>query len=163
MRRFDEWKAGGVSAGRRRHVQGQMNGLEAAYESEVLRPRLLAGELVHYEYEALKLRLADKTWYTGDFLVETVAGFLESHEVKGHWEEHNRVKWKVAAEHHSWLRFFAITKEGGLWIVEPAFIEDRPFAAAYGTVRGSRSQGVGALAGAAGARGRREPADSKNV
>lgn len=94
-----------------------------------------AGEIGGYAFEPIKLRLADRTWYEVDFLVEAGDGVMEVHEFKGFWEEDARIKWKVAAEQHPWLRFFAITEKGGSYVVEPAFIEDRDHAERYGTLR----------------------------
>ena len=59
-------------------------------------------------HEAVKLRLADKTFYTPDFVVIRADGGIELHEVKGHWEDDARVKIKVAATQHPWFRFLAV-------------------------------------------------------
>jgi hypothetical protein len=89
--------AGRVSRGRVRTKREEgMNGLEADYEAQVLKPALQAGEIVWYRYESLKLRLADNTFLTIDFFVMTAAGELEAHETKGFMEEDANVKWKVA-------------------------------------------------------------------
>lgn len=98
-----------------------MNKLEEAYAAylEILRA---GGQIAAYAFEPLKLRLADRTWYSIDFLVELADGSLEAHEVKGHWEDDARVKYKVAAELHPWLTFRAVRKQaraaGGGWIIE---------------------------------------------
>ena len=65
-------------------------------------------EVVAWAYEAVKLRLADKTFYTPDFVVIRADGGIELHEVKGHWEDDARVKIKVAATQHPWFRFLAV-------------------------------------------------------
>jgi hypothetical protein len=66
--------------------------------------------------ESLSLRLAQRTWYRPDFLVVIATGAitteLELHEVKGHWEDDARVKWKVAAEMYPMFTFRAITRPG---------------------------------------------------
>lgn len=99
---------------------GKMNQTEKAYDSR-LRLRLLGGELAWYKFEALKLRLADNTFYTPDFAVMLVSGELEVHEVKGYWEDDARVKIKVAAALYP-FRFFAVTKgskrTGAEWAFE---------------------------------------------
>ena len=137
MSHFGAWKRG-ISAGRKRHETGRMNKLESAY-ADLLATYLRAGEIAAFDFEPMKLRLGDKCDYRIDFLVQAPDGTLEAHEVKGHWEDDARVKWRAAAERFSWLRFFAITREkGGLWIAEAAFIEDRDRAARYGAVLGSR-------------------------
>lgn len=87
-----------------------MNGLEEAYEREVLTPALQAGEILWYAYEALKLRLADSTFLTVDFFVMTKDGELEAHETKGYFEEDAKVKWKVAVAMYP-FRFKLIQKK----------------------------------------------------
>jgi hypothetical protein len=67
-----------------------------------------------FEYEAVKLRLADKTFYSPDFAVMVANGELEMHEVKGFWEDDARVKIKCAAEKFP-FRFRAFTKSKGAW------------------------------------------------
>lgn len=100
---------------------GRMNKTEVAYDQH-LGLRLAAGELVWYRFEAIKLRLAPKTFYTPDFAMITAAGELAFHEVKGHWEDDARVKIKVAAEMYPFFRFVAVQKvakrDGGGWRME---------------------------------------------
>jgi hypothetical protein len=110
-----------------------MNGLEARFGEEVLMPLWIAGEIEHYDFEPIKLRLADKTWYTIDYFVQRRCGTMDAVEVKGRWEDDSRVKFKVAANQYKCFRFYAVTMEGGLWIVESAFIEDRQESLAYGS------------------------------
>jgi hypothetical protein len=84
---------------------GEMNDTEAAYD-QMLNLRLIAGEVAWYKFEALKLRLADNTFYTPDFAVMLSSGMLECHEVKGRWMDDARVKIKMASAIYP-LRFFA--------------------------------------------------------
>lgn len=96
---------------------GEMNKTEAAY-AEYLREQQVAGEVVWFKFEAIKLRLADNTFYTPDFLVLPQTGFLECHEAKGFWQDDARVKIKVAASIYP-FKFIAVTarakKRGGGW------------------------------------------------
>ena len=94
------------------HDKG-MNKTEAAY-AQHLELLLRAGEIVWFEYESIKLRLAGNTFYTPDFLVMRSDGMLECHEVKGHWKDDARVKIKVAAEHKPFV-FKAIKRVKGGW------------------------------------------------
>lgn len=98
-----------------------MNSTEAAY-AELLEGQRLAGDIASYAFESVKLRLADKTWYTPDFFVVYPDGAAEFVEVKGFWRDDARVKFKVAAEQHQWARFTAVTKRakkrGGGWNCE---------------------------------------------
>ena len=100
---------------------GTMNKTEASYAAS-LELRRLAGEIVWWKFECWKLRLADKTFYSPDFVVMLADCSLELHEVKGHWQDDARVKIKVAAETYPMLRFIAVQaeakKRGGGWKVE---------------------------------------------
>lgn len=93
-----------------------MNKTERAY-AEHLEIRRRAGQIVHWEREPEKLRLAKKTFYTPDFRVVTVAQEIEMHEVKGFWRDDARVKIKVAARLHPY-RFVAVHRRGGTWEYE---------------------------------------------
>ena len=87
---------------------GTMNKTESAYE-QVLKRRLMAGEIAWYKFEGVKLRLAAATFYTADFFVMAADGQLEVHEVKGVWTDDARVKTKVAAAMYP-FRFLGISK-----------------------------------------------------
>lgn len=90
-----------------------MNKLEADYAMQ-LEMRKRVGQILWYEYEAVKLRLADNTFYTPDFMVMLANGELEIHETKSHWEDDARVKIKVAADKFP-FRFIAMTRVKGQW------------------------------------------------
>jgi hypothetical protein len=102
--------------GRRRHKPGQMNKLEQKYADDLLLSQK-SGGIEWFSFEAIKLKLADKTFYTPDFFVMRPNGELECHEVKGFWEDDARVKIKCAAEKFP-FQFFAITLKRGEWQVE---------------------------------------------
>src|SRR5690242_6034111 len=93
-----------------------MNRLEAKYAQE-LELRRRVGEITWWEFEPLKFRLADNTFYTPDFLVMLPDGQLEAHEVKGFWQDDARVKIKVSAEHFP-VKFVAVTQARGAWQFE---------------------------------------------
>jgi len=97
-----------------------MNKTEAAYQQH-LELRKHAGEIVWYRFEGIKLRLADKTFYTPDFAVMLTDGAMELHEVKGYWLDDARAKTKIAAEQYP-FRIIAVTakskKAGGGWAIE---------------------------------------------
>ena len=101
-----------------------MNKTEAAYEANVLRPAQIAGEILWYKFEGVKLRLADNTFLTVDFPVMLADGTLEMHDVKGGkavFTDDARVKMKVAADLYPFT-FKAVypraKKHGGGWDVE---------------------------------------------
>lgn len=99
---------------------GQLNKTEEAYQLH-LKARQMAGEVAWFRFEGIKLRLADKTFYTPDFAVMLANGQIELHEVKGFWTEDARVKTKVAADQYP-FRIIAVTaktkKSGGGWAIE---------------------------------------------
>ncbi|AJX00744.1 hypothetical protein BM43_3189 [Burkholderia gladioli] len=93
-----------------------MNKTESAY-AQLLDAELAAGLILWFRFEALKLRLADNTFYTPDFPVITASGSLEFREVKGRWTDDARVKIKVAATQYP-FRFLAIQRAGSGWRTE---------------------------------------------
>lgn len=110
MNRFVRGKA-------RSHTPGRMNQTEGRYERDVLAVQKAAGEVVAWWFEAFKLRLADNTFYTPDFVVQLASGELECHEIKGHWEDDARVKIKVAASLYP-FRFVAVQYKKKQWVIE---------------------------------------------
>src|SRR4051812_9796970 len=85
---------------------GAVNKTEEAYARD-LRDAQTLGDILWYRFEGLKLRLADNTFYTPDFIVLASDGALECHEVKGFWTDDARVKIKVAADQYP-FRFKAV-------------------------------------------------------
>lgn len=100
---------------------GVMNKTEEAYAAH-LEQLKQAGQVLWYKFEGIKLRLANKTFYTVDFFVMPGSRELEAHEVKGFWTDDARVKIKVAADMYPVFKFVAIKKasksDGGGWSVE---------------------------------------------
>lgn len=94
-----------------RMKSGELNKTEEAYRQH-LDARRLAGEIVWYQFEPFALKLAPKTTYTPDFLVQLASGHLEVHEVKGFWQDDARVKIKVAASMFPVFKFIAVQKAG---------------------------------------------------
>lgn len=93
---------------------GQMNKTEAAY-AQHLEARRAAGGILWFKFEAIKLRLADKTFLTVDFAVLPSDGVLEMHEVKGFMQDDANVKLKVAAATYP-FRFKLVRKgKAGIW------------------------------------------------
>ena len=97
-----------------------MNKTEAEW-SHILQARLLAGELLYWSYEPIKVRMADLTFYTPDFMVVLASGELELHEVKGAFVmDDARLKFKLVAEHFPARLVWAQKLKGGAWKVEAA-------------------------------------------
>lgn len=104
-----------------RHEPGTMNKTESAY-AEFLKIRQLAGEIIGFRFESYKLRLADKTWFTADFMVQLDDGLIELHEVKASdrngktlIEDDAAVKLKVAAELYPEFQFVLVVKTKTTW------------------------------------------------
>lgn len=95
-----------------------MNKTETRY-ANLLELRLRAGEISCYKYESIKLRLADNTTYTPDFMVTGFAGMkhvVEFHEVKGGFvREDSWIKLKVAAEMYPEFKFVLARYTKGNW------------------------------------------------
>lgn len=105
-----------------RRTPGTMNGTEAAYKQQVLDVAVASGEYATVEYERITIKLADDTRYTPDFFILTKDGLIEFHEVKGFFEDHAKVKIKVAADQHPWFTFKLVMKrakkDGGGWEIK---------------------------------------------
>jgi len=100
--------------GRPRKLPGVMNKVESAY-AQYLNLRQRAGEVEWFAYEAVKLRLAPKTFITVDFFLMLPSGELEAHEVKGSFvEDDAMVKIKVAAQTYP-FRFVMVRQQGNGW------------------------------------------------
>lgn len=97
----------------------RMNKLEGRYAREVLEVRKRDGIILSWHFEAVKLRLADRTGYTPDFMV-CYPDRIEFHETKGFWRDDARVKIKVAAELFPMFKFIAVqwSKKAGGWMYE---------------------------------------------
>lgn len=96
---------------------GVMNKTESAYAS-VLEERKRSGEIAEYWYEGIKLRLADKTFYTPDFFIMHVNGELHAVDVKGGWiMETSNVKIKCAAEKYPFKFFIAQLGKSRQWSI----------------------------------------------
>lgn len=77
---------------------------------EHLQREISSGRVTSFDFESLKFRLADKTWYTPDFIVHTDEGYIEAHEVKGFLRDDAAVKFKVVAELFPWIRWIMVRK-----------------------------------------------------
>ena len=88
-----------------RHIPGNMNKQQYRQHLEILKQ---AGEIIGYRFEAIKFRLADKTFYTPDFMV-TLSDRIEFHETKGFMRDDAAVKIKVVAEMFPEFVFYLCT------------------------------------------------------
>lgn len=63
-----------------------------------------------WQYEALRLKLADGAWFMPDFVVIWSDDRIECHECKGFMREAARLRLLVAAERYPWLRFRVVRR-----------------------------------------------------
>jgi len=91
-----------------------MNKLETRYSLHLDYQKEL--KLVdNWKYEAAKLRLAYKTFYTPDFMVQLTNGQIEFHETKGFLRDDAAAKIKVAASIFPMFRFKLVYGEEKGW------------------------------------------------
>lgn len=98
------------------HIQGRMNGTETNFARFLQERQFL--HVASYKFESVKLRLADNTYYTPDFMAIGEDGYITFYEVKGFWRDDARVKIKVASELYPEFAFVAVQWKGGEWKFE---------------------------------------------
>jgi len=86
-----------------------MNRTESDWAVE-LEARKKVGEIEHWAFESMKLKLASGAWYTPDFFVVLADGSVEFHETKGFMREAARVRLLTAAQLYPWFRFLLIKR-----------------------------------------------------
>jgi len=91
--------------------------LEARYD-QYLQTQKFARFIKEYWYEPFSIKLARKTFYKPDFLVETWDHRLTIIEVKGYMREDANVKLKVAARCLPCFRFLLARWQNGAWVWE---------------------------------------------
>ena len=96
---------------------GTPNKTEAAY-ADYLEAQKMAGDVLWYRFEPLKLRIGKGAYYTPDFAVINDQGGLYFVEVKGFWREAARVRIKVAADAFPHFLFIAVQRKGKQWAHE---------------------------------------------
>lgn len=89
------------------------NKLELSFENDYLKPLLVSGDIQGYDFEAIKLRLGPKTYYTPDFVAYPADGPITFYETKGFMRDDAAVKLKAAYERHYGFKFVLVTKEKG--------------------------------------------------
>lgn len=98
---------------RTRHKAGEPNKDELRFIDE-LKLKKQAGEILYFYFEMVKFRLAEKMFYTPDFVI-IYPGHIEIVEVKGFLEGDALVKWKMAAEIYPWMRWRMIRWKSKQW------------------------------------------------
>ncbi len=87
--------------------------LERQYAAH-LEAKRIRGEIERWDYEEVKLRIADETWIVIDFRVILPDLTQEMHETKGFRREKDMIKLKAVAERHPY-RFYLVSKKGGVF------------------------------------------------
>ena len=91
---------------------------EARY-AEQLEADRLSHVIESWDYEAIRLKIADDAHYRPDFFVRIHGAKPELREVKGSWKSKNaresRVRLKVAASKYREFKFVAVTPCKGGW------------------------------------------------
>ena len=91
----------------------RMNKTEARYAHEL---ELLqrAGVVLWWAFGSMKIRLANRTWYTPDFAILDSVG-LRFVEIKGFLRDDAAVKFKVARETYQQFKFTMLRWVNGAW------------------------------------------------
>ena len=92
---------------------GQMNRTEESYAAH-LDLLKYGGDILWWKFEPAKLRLAQKTFFTCDFMVLKKDGLICMDEVKGYMTDDAAVKIKVAASLYP-FQFRIVRKKGAFW------------------------------------------------
>ena len=97
--------------------RGEMNKTERRYADQLDAWKAI-GTVVAWWFDPFSFRLAARTYYRPDFLVQWATGVLQIVDVKGYWEEDAKVKYKLAREMFSCFQWAAVRRVKGGW--EPA-------------------------------------------
>ena len=83
----------------------------------ILEAQKQKGKIAWFAFEAVRLRLADRTTYTPDFAVVECNRWFKYRfiEIKGFRRDDAMVKFKVAREQFWWADFEMWQKKNGLW------------------------------------------------
>jgi hypothetical protein len=92
-----------------------MNSWEREW-ADALEVRRLAGEVIWWGYEKVKLKLGDGVYYVPDFMVAMQNGGIQFHEIKGHSRALGIAKFKIAASLFPFAEFFMFRKDAKGWI-----------------------------------------------
>jgi len=92
----------------------RMNKLERHY-SWFLDGLVESGVVTRYRFGEVKVRLADKTWYSPDFQVWLHYGRVVMVETKGWCRDDAAVKFKVARERYSEYQWMMVGRSKGKW------------------------------------------------
>ena len=111
----------GATVPKRAKKARMMNGLEARF-AEQLEAWKLAGEICWWDFEPIRLRLADGCWFKPDFLsvpgIDQEDTSITLFETKGFMREAARIRIRVAAEKYPFFRFVIVRWKNSEWDFE---------------------------------------------
>jgi len=93
----------------------KLNKTELLYDVELAQLHS-EGVVARWWAQSVRLRLADKTTYTPDFLVQFADGRLVFVEIKGFLRDDASVKFKVAREMYPWAEFVMLRRVKKQWV-----------------------------------------------
>lgn len=91
---------------------------DSAWEEEyfsILQQQLGCGDIQAFWYHPFTLRLHAGISYTPDFMVQSGPQTLID-EVKGHWREKDRLRYKLAVATFPFWKFSEVVKLGGVFV-----------------------------------------------
>lgn len=101
--------------------KSKMNKTESAYAA-ILEIKRKAGDIIHWGFEEVTLKLASGVRYTPDFFVVRYNGMndrppqIEFHETKGGFiRDDARIKFQFARKQFPFFRFTMMQYKGGNW------------------------------------------------
>jgi len=104
-----------AEAEKARKSQDAMNKTESLYTIE-LDWQKREGKIERWAFQALKFRLADRTWFTPDFIVWLEGGRLRIVEIKGGYvREDSAVKFKVARDLYPEFEWVCLQRTKAGW------------------------------------------------
>lgn len=97
-------------------VRGEMNKTEQRFEQDYLKPLTHIGTFKDYEYESVKLKLGNGTYYTPDFCAWHPNGSVTFFEVKGAYiRDKGAMTIKIAASKYPLFKFVLAQYSKGQW------------------------------------------------
>lgn len=99
-----------------------MNSTEAKYARH-LKDEVIAGRILWFDFECMKIRLADRCFYNPDFMVMDADGHIIFVDTKALWKsigkpgitEDALIKMKGVAEKYPMFTFKATWEQDGIW------------------------------------------------
>lgn len=111
---YREWKEKRKGVRFEEPKKAKMNKTETRY-AQLLDALKHSGEVLDWWFESMKFRIADRTWYTPDFVVLRSNGVLEVVEIKGFLRDDASVKFKTCREMYYAFDWRMLSYKQGEW------------------------------------------------